>query len=212
MPGGRPREFDPDVALDAAVEVFREHGYAGTSLAALTGAMGVNRPSLYAAFGDKDALFEAVVERYSAGWSDDFELMNSGNSLREDMGAFVDRSVAAFTRPQRPKGCLVWTCMACFGPQGPEPGSALARSHAQVCARFRSRFETAQREGDLPASEDLEALTQFCVSQLQGLSSLARSGTSRERLRATARVGIRALSVSSPGLGGRGRSAPQPHS
>jgi AcrR family transcriptional regulator len=67
MPGGRPRAFDPEAALDAALEVFWRQGYEGTSLAELTEAMGINRPSLYASFGNKEQLFGAALDRYFTG-------------------------------------------------------------------------------------------------------------------------------------------------
>jgi AcrR family transcriptional regulator len=67
MPGGRPRAFDADAALDRALEVFWRQGYEGTALSDLTEAMGINRPSLYAAFGNKEALFAKVLDRYTDG-------------------------------------------------------------------------------------------------------------------------------------------------
>lgn len=178
------------------MEVFRELGYAGTSMAALTEAMGVNRPSLYAAFGDKGSLFEAAVERYAASWGSNFDRLRQGDDLREDLRRFIDRSVDGFTRPDKPKGCLIWTCTACFGPEGPEPGSALARMHALVEDSLRDRFERARAEGELPEGEEIGVFVRFCVAHLQGLSTLARGGTPREELRAIARVGSRAIPVS----------------
>lgn len=108
MPAGRPRSFDETAALDSAIEVFRRHGYEGASLDLLTNAMGINRPSLYGAFGDKAALFDKAVSRYVEGpGSLPLAALDEAADLRSGIAGFF----AAVTRNNaargRPRGCLV---------------------------------------------------------------------------------------------------------
>ncbi|WP_280299880.1 TetR/AcrR family transcriptional regulator [Nocardia abscessus] len=93
MPGGRPRSFDIDSALDRALEVFWRYGYEGAALSDLTAAMGVNRPSLYAAFGSKAELFDRALERYVDG---------PGHYVAEALELPTARAVAGPPRPGRP--------------------------------------------------------------------------------------------------------------
>src|SRR5215204_6288141 len=107
MPRGRPREFDIDEALDRALEVFWRRGYEGASLPELTEAMGINRPSLYAAFGNKEALFRKAIDRYV-----DRTAAPVREALREPMArGVVERllcaSVDLITDPGHPRGCFL---------------------------------------------------------------------------------------------------------
>src|SRR5437868_1871576 len=114
MPAGRPREFDLDQALDAALKVFWRKGYEGASLPDLTKAMGINRPSLYAAFGNKESLFRKTVERYIEGPASQI-----GEALREPTArGVVERlwreSIELTTGTENPRGCfLVQAALAC---------------------------------------------------------------------------------------------------
>jgi AcrR family transcriptional regulator len=106
MAGGRPRTFDVDDALDRAVEMFWRQGYEGTSIAELTAAMGVNKPSLYAVFGTKEELFQQVVQRYAER---ELAYFREALALPTALGVvsdYLNRNAAALTRPDRPPGCL----------------------------------------------------------------------------------------------------------
>src|SRR5580704_4869771 len=107
MPSGRVRQFDADVALDRALEVFWARGYEGATLPELTKAMGINRPSLYAAFGNKEQLFKKALERYQTG-----PMSFLTEALRQPTARAVVESIfSGFVRMQRgrdnPRGCLV---------------------------------------------------------------------------------------------------------
>src|SRR6478735_6461503 len=147
---GRPRSFDPDAALDRAIEVFWRQGYEGTTLDDLTGAMGINRPSLYAAFGNKEATFRRAVERYA-----EVDMAYVGEALAEPTARrvaehYLRSNVAAITQPGKPAGCL--------SVQGGLAGSAedervvrfLADSRAGGERRMADRFRRARDDGDLP--------------------------------------------------------------
>ena len=186
MAGGRPREFDVDVALDAAVEVFHVHGFASASLSKLTAAMGINRPSLYAAFGDKAQLFESAVLRYIEATQPLFAALRDEPDAARAFDRLLVSLAWAFTEPGRPRGCLVVTCRAAgFDP--PET-HALATFEAAMADAILSRLRRARAEGQLPARADLDATARFFRGQLDALSSLARAGHTRQDLIATARV------------------------
>src|ERR1700686_3982772 len=104
---GRPRAFDPDTALEAALRVFWQKGYEGTALSALTAAMGINRPSIYATFGNKEALFRKALDRYSERMTN-----FTAEALKEPTARAVAERLLVGTadllsRPGNPKGCLV---------------------------------------------------------------------------------------------------------
>jgi AcrR family transcriptional regulator len=190
MPGGRPRAFDPDAALDRALEVFWQQGYEGTALSDLTAAMGINKPSLYAAFGNKEELFAAVVDRYVSGPG-----AYAGQALeqpraRDAIEGLVYGAVDLTTRPQTP-GCLVVGCVQACGPDA-EP----ARRHAIACRKasetaLRRRLERARDEGDLAG--DPADVARFVMTVTDGIAVQAAGGTTREELLRAAEMALRAL-------------------
>src|SRR6202000_934506 len=106
MPMGRPRDFDPDQALEPAMEVFWEKGYEGASLSDLTEAMGINRPSLYAAFGDKEALFRRVMERYAEGAASYLHRAREEPTAGGVLEGLLRGAVKLLADPRNPRGCL----------------------------------------------------------------------------------------------------------
>ena len=182
MRAGRPRAFDLDVALDRALEVFWRKGYEGTSLPDLTGAMGINRPSLYAAFGNKEALFRKAVERYERGPASYAYKALKQPTAREVVEALLEGVVALLTRPQNPGGCLmVQGALAC-GENAKRVRRELASRRAGGVAALRRRFQRAIDEGDLPASADASVLARFVATVMHGLAVQAASGASRKEL------------------------------
>src|SRR5437762_10822949 len=107
MPRGRPREFDTEQALDAALEVFWRKGYEGASLPDLTEAMGINRPSLYAAFGNKEELFRTVVTRYVEGPAAFVREALEEPTARGVAERLLSAAVDLVTDPRNPRGCLL---------------------------------------------------------------------------------------------------------
>jgi len=175
---GRPRSFDRDVALEQAMRLFWEKGYDETSIGDLTAAMGVAAPSLYAAFGDKRALFEEAVELYERLPG---APITAGDGEPTAFGA-VARILASaaqeYAAPDQPKGCFVLA----------EP--LLDARRAASCEAIRERLR--QGAGELPEGTDLDALASYVSAVLAGMSSRARDGATREDLAAIAAVAMRA--------------------
>ncbi|CCK28841.1 TetR family transcriptional regulator [Streptomyces davaonensis JCM 4913] len=179
---GRPRSFDTDEALDKAMRLFWAEGYEGASLNELTEVMGINRRSIYAAYGNKEELFRKAVDRYLDG---------PGAFVAEAMQQPTARQVAetmlhgcadAYTTPGCPRGCLlVQSALAC-GPEGEPARADLAARRELGVGALRERFERAQREGDLPEPVDADALARYLTTVGQGISVQAASGAAREDL------------------------------
>ena len=192
MPKGRPREFDIDQALDRALKVFWRKGYEGASLPELTRAMGINRPSLYAAFGNKEALFRKVLDRYAEG-----PAAYVGEALNEPTArAVAERllggAIDLLTGPRGPRGCLlVHGALAC-GEAAESIRRELASRRAAGEAAIRQRFERALAEGDLPPEACPADLAGYVVTVLRGMAVQAAGGASREELRRVAEMALRA--------------------
>jgi AcrR family transcriptional regulator len=179
---GRPRAFDADRALDRALAVFWRQGYEGASLPALTKAMGINRPSLYAAFGNKEALFRRAVERYQGGPAAYVHDALEKATARKVVEALLEGTVALLTEPRNPGGCLmVQGALAC-GENATRVRRELASRRAAGVAALRRRFQRAINEGDLPASADASGLARFVATVTHGLAVQAASGATRKEL------------------------------
>ncbi|MBI5340617.1 TetR family transcriptional regulator [Mycobacterium sp. BK558] len=174
----RPQKFDRAEALQAAMHLFWERGFDGTSISDLTQAMGISPPSLYASFGDKQTLFEAAVELYERSAVVPPAL--EAATAHEVFTAMLERAVDLYTRPAHPPGCFVISDPTLKARRG-TGRDAIAR-----------RFRRAQQAGDLPPDVDVAALTDYVDLVLRGLSAKARDGATRRQLRAAADVALRA--------------------
>ena len=177
---GRPRAFDAEKALHRAMKVFWRKGYLGTSLSDLTNAMGINRPSLYAAFGDKKSLFRKALERYGNGPSG-----YVGEALREPRARAVAERllqgvVELLSGPQSPRTCMwVRGALSC----GDDPlVEEFAAQRAAGLGQLRTRLKRAIAEGDLPAGSDPDALALYLATAVYGLTVQASTGATREEL------------------------------
>ena len=196
MPGpGRPREFDVDAALDRAVEVFWRFGYEGASLSDLTEAMGINRPSLYAAFGSKEDLFRRAVERYAA-----VEMAYARDALEQPTAyrvaeALLRQQVYALTQPGRPAGCLSIQGGVSSGPANAGIAVFLATSRLAGEAALTERFTRAVEEGDLPRGTNPAALARFLHVVQEGQAVHAAAGVDRDLLEQSAELALHAVPV-----------------
>jgi AcrR family transcriptional regulator len=179
---GRPRSFDREQALDAAMRVFWKQGYEGASLTALTAAMGINRPSLYAAFGDKACLFREAVARYGTGPGRYVRRALGQPQARQVAEMLLRGTVAMATDAANPGGCLWVQGALVASTEGESIRQEMAAVRERGIAQMRDRFERARRDGDLPGSTDVSALTLFVVSMMNGLAVQASSGHSRDAL------------------------------
>lgn len=187
---GRPRAFDADEALESALHVFWIKGYEGASLADLTGAMGINRPSLYAAFGDKEALFRRVLDRY-----DEVRLGFARDALDEPSGRVgVERLlrgvIGLVAGPHTPRGCLmVQGALACGSVAAPVARELSAR-RAALDVLLRRRLARAKAEGELPPDADPSGLAQYFVTVVRGLAVQAAGGATRAELLRVVRTAL----------------------
>jgi AcrR family transcriptional regulator len=190
VPKGRPREFDAEKALDRALKVFWRKGYEGASLPDLTKAMGINRPSLYAAFGNKEALFRKVIDRYVEGPAAYVREAAAEPTARAVAERLLGGAVDLVTDPRNPRGCLmVQGALACGGAAESVRRELAARRAASEAA-VRRRLERARADGDLPADSDPADLARYLMTVVRGMSVQAAGGASREELRRVAELAL----------------------
>ncbi|MDL4775146.1 TetR/AcrR family transcriptional regulator [Actinomadura xylanilytica] len=182
MSQGRPREFDVDERLDRAMEVFWRQGYEGTALSDLTKAMGINRPSLYAAYGNKEALFRRAFDRYLDGPASHVGSALEQPTSRAVTEALLRGAADVATTADGPDGCLMVQSALATGTQGAPIRAELAERRRASERRLAERFERARAEGDLPRSVNAEALAHYVWSISYGLSVQATGGATREDL------------------------------
>ncbi len=183
MSVGRPREFCTEQALERALEVFWRKGYESASMSDLTEAMGITRPSLYAAYGNKEDLFRKAIDRYVTSRSCQVAAALQQPSARRAMESLLLAYADAQTEPGSPAGCLmVHGALAC----GEESEAirrelALRRSSGEIMVR--DRLERARIEGDLPSGFEPERLARYFSTVTHGMAVQASSGAGREQLR-----------------------------
>src|SRR5260370_32048266 len=167
---GRPRSFDPDAALDRAMHVFWAKGYEGAPLSDLTRAMEINRPSLYAAFGNKEQLFRKVLDRYMNGPLAFFQKALAVRKVRDVIEQIFLGAANMASDPRAPAGCLVVQgALACGDAARPVRKEISARRAAAKTA-LRRRLQRAKREGDLPKNADPAELAHFVMTCLHGMA------------------------------------------
>lgn len=183
---GRHREFDVDQALDAALCVFWRKGYEGSSYTDLTQAIGVERPALYAAFGNKEALFLKALDRYYTRYLNFFPQSLQLPTSREVVAHILNHAVELNTRFPEHSGCLgVHGALA--GADDAQPvREALFAAREQGERLLRERLQKAQQEGDLPAEADCTTLAAYVCAVIHGMAVQAKAGFSREKLQGIA--------------------------
>ena len=189
---GRPREFDPERALDAAMRVFWQYGYEGTSLPALTRAMGINRPSLYAAFGNKEQLFRRALDRYTEQAGCMMNAALNQPTARGVVESLFRAAVAPCAKTDEGRGCmLVQSALACSKESSRIRNDVLNRRRA-VESLLRQRFDRARAENDLPPGANPATLAKYVVTFQHGLAVQLASGADRGELRAAVEVALKA--------------------
>lgn len=193
MTAGRPREFNTEEALDHALKVFWAKGYEGASLPDLTEAMGINRPSLYAAFGNKEELFRKALDRYTEEAKKKRDEILSEPKVRVAMEKMLYGIADGSACPKSPRGCLLVQGALSCGDAAQSVKMELAQRRAQGEAAIRRRFEKAIAENDLPASASAADLARFVTTVMQGMAVQSASGASAEDLRAVAHWALQAI-------------------
>jgi AcrR family transcriptional regulator len=193
MAMGRPRAFDADAALDQAMEVFWRHGYEGATIAQLTEAMHINPPSLYAAFGSKEGLLKAALDRYTAKRNCWMEEVLSAPTAREVAERMLMGTADIQTDPANPPGCLLVQGGLACGTGSENVPFELAARRAQTEDQLRDRFVRAKAEGDLKETADPAALARYLSAVNTGMCVMGSSGADREALRQVAAVSVKAF-------------------
>jgi AcrR family transcriptional regulator len=189
---GRPRAFDREAALSKAMRLFWQKGYEATSLADLTAAMGIASPSLYAAFGSKEALFVEALNHYGATYAWGWKNFLDAPTARAAVQAWLMDSAAFLTGgiEDVPLGCMA--TLSVIGAAGhPELCEQTRTARAAPRAVVRKRLEQGAANGEIPASVDLDALARFVHIVQNGMSLHARDGASRAELEAAVQVAMR---------------------
>jgi AcrR family transcriptional regulator len=185
---GRPRAFDRAAALGQATRLFWERGFEATSIADLTQAMGIGAPSLYAAFGSKEALYVEALGHYRDSnehfvWAG----FQSAATAREAVRSLLMDSAAALTGcvADMPRGCMV--ALSTVGSEGhAELGALVKAARAVTLHRLKARLHQAIADGEVPPATDIHALARFIQTLQNGMSILARDGADRAELEAVA--------------------------
>ncbi|WP_274631323.1 TetR/AcrR family transcriptional regulator [Arvimicrobium flavum] len=182
-PIGRPRGFDRDAALLAAMRTFWKQGYEGTSIQDLVTAMGVNKPSLYSTFGCKEEVFREAVELYDRleGRATTQSLAEAATA-REAVETMLRANARAYAVSKGPRGCMIVLSSLLGAPENEGVRAFLAKNRLDGEMALRARLARGVAEGDLGPSADLDSLASFYTTVLEGLSIQARDGASEQKL------------------------------
>jgi AcrR family transcriptional regulator len=198
---GRPRQFDVDDALDKALHVFWGRGFVDASVAELSAAMGLNKPSLYAAFGDKEQLYLRALDRYVAQ-----RLARPAAALQDEPDAraaverFLRALAALYADPRNPGGCFIVTGASDLGGTA-VPAEVDQRLRGALQANeglLRARLQRAVEQGQLDPGTNVERLAAYFMSIVAGLSVLARTGARRSRLDGVVAAAMQAWPAATP--------------
>lgn len=177
---GRVREFDEEKVLDAAMQLFWEKGYEATSLSDLTSRMGIQRPSIYSAFGDKKELFETALRKYTRSHASETRTrLQSHQSVREAFRAFYENVVNEEYSESTSRGCFCINTMVELAPHD-EKFEVLTREHQMYLAViFQETIERGIQSGELASDTNAKALSQALIVSLIGLTVMSKSRPDR---------------------------------
>lgn len=196
-PRGRPRCFEREAALERAMEVFWRHGYEGTSLSELTKAMGINAPSLYAAFQSKEELYMEAIDLYIARRREFMErIYREEPTARAAVERMMREVVESLVGCDSPRGCMLTSSGASCSAESEHMQRALSEKRALGRELMKARMDKAVRDGEMPRGTNTGALADFYGMVFQGMSMQARDGASRKSLLAAVDNAMRAWPAS----------------
>lgn len=188
---GRPRVFDMDEALEKALKIFWERGYEGTSIAELTETLGVNKPSLYAAFGNKEELFYKALMRYASGPVAFVNEVLNEPTASKVAESFLVKAAEFLTDPQHPKGCMIVQGALSSGESAELVRNILINSRRLYENKLAERFAKAIVDGDLSSDANPKCLAKYLATLHQGMSVQATSGATKEELLDVAKIALK---------------------
>lgn len=191
---GRPRTFDKDVALTKAMHVFWEKGFEGTTMADLVQAIGIKAPSLYAAFGNKDALFSAVVSHYlPIVTKGQLAALNNANNIADAVDNALAECVQLFTSQDNPQSCLIMTAAINTAPEHNQHVAELQALRKGYQAAWLGRFEKAKADHQLKIDADATALAEYFTTVILGMALRAKDNATENELSKTAALSSQIL-------------------
>jgi len=179
---GRPRQFDDEQALDAALRLFWRHGYEGTPISTLAQAMGLTVASVYNAFGNKESLFMKAVDHYDRYSASLYEEAFAKTSAREVARGILMGEVDLVSGEGTPEGCLMIQGALATSPESEAVQQAMAKLRRQAEADVAARFEQFQEAGELPPGWNAKALAGYVMTVATGMAVQAKGGASRQEL------------------------------
>jgi AcrR family transcriptional regulator len=189
---GRPLSFDRELALEQAMLVFWQYGYDTTSLNDLTTAMGITPPSLYGAFGDKETLFLEAVQRYAEKYEEKTSRILEAPTAREAVKQLLESVAIEHTCPQHPPGCMMETVVTNCSAASTHLQGILTEMKERKKKRFTARIQRGIDEGELPSGTNAEALSDFYITILNGMSGQAREKASCTQLQSVVAMAMNA--------------------
>ena len=194
MTVGRPIEFDPAQALDAATRVFWQRGYEATSLDDLLAEMDLSKSSFYQTFGGKSELFQKCLESYRDSNADHFRaLLDQAASGKAFLETVLGNVAKCVNDPMGRAGCLLVNTASEFALRDPQIGGVVTRALARIEDLFYAAVCRAQAEGDIPGSADARSLALFLMTSLSGLQGMARAGARPEKIHVVVKVVMNSL-------------------
>jgi AcrR family transcriptional regulator len=190
---GRPRCFDLEEALDRSLLLFWQKGFQNTSLDEIAEAVGIKKPSLYAAFGDKEMLFRKVLLRYSGKLSEPVQALDRYDDIREAINAFIELGIASGCGNGHPRGCLLASAFADSTLLPPNLAKEIKALVNQADQAVAQRLKKAVREGQLPADFDVKGTAKFLITLMHGIALRVRAGESRAELQRMKKVALRCV-------------------
>ena len=191
---GRPRSFDKDNALNKAMYVFWEKGYEGTTMADLIQSIGMQAPSIYAAFGNKDSIFKEVVKNYlPIVVEGQLAALNSSSEIYEAVEATLRACVNLYTSEDNPHTCLIMTAAINTAPEHNEHIEALRSLREKYKTAWEKRFERAKFDKQLEYDANPSELAEYFTTLIQGMTIKAKDGTSKESLASTVKLALKVL-------------------
>ncbi len=190
---GRPRKFDAEQALGNALLVFWTNGFTGTSLDQLAEAMEMKRPSIYNAFGDKEALYRAALNAFRSGLQDGLEELSEAGDIGSALQRFFSRALDVYTAGETPMGCFIFCTAPAEAIAHPEVRGDVLAITSQIDDTLAGIFTAAQATGQLSSSTEPLIAAQLTQATLHSLALRARAGQSRDTLDTMARGAVQMI-------------------